>query len=88
MLHSHLPITRGLPALTIHTVVRQAGKAFKNVKNPRLQAWGPTMTGLAVIPGLPFLFDHPVEHVTDRAFNWIRQQIGTRYTAEKRAIDK
>jgi fission process protein 1 len=28
------------------------------------------MTGLAVVPVLPYLFDKPVEHVTDRAFEW------------------
>ncbi|TFK27010.1 hypothetical protein FA15DRAFT_666742 [Coprinopsis marcescibilis] len=65
----------GLPALTIHTVVAQAKKAFVNAKNPRVKMWGPTLTGLAVVPGLPYLFDHPVEHVTDRVFDWIRQRI-------------
>ncbi|KAK7470941.1 hypothetical protein VKT23_002356 [Stygiomarasmius scandens] len=64
-----------LPAFTIHTAVRQAKKAFVNVKNPRLKAWGPTMTGLAIVPILPYLFDHPVEHVTDRAFDWIRERM-------------
>jgi fission process protein 1 len=37
-----------LPAFTIHTTVRYASKAFKNVKNPRLKGWGPTTCGLAV----------------------------------------
>jgi len=64
-----------LPALTIHTIVKQAAKTFKNVPNPRIRAWGPTVTGLAVVPGLPFLFDHPIEHVTDRAFHWILAQL-------------
>ncbi|THV05458.1 hypothetical protein K435DRAFT_712939 [Dendrothele bispora CBS 962.96] len=64
-----------LPAFTIHTAVRQAKKAFVNVKNPRIRTWGPTMTGLAIVPILPYLFDHPVEHVTDRAFDWIRERI-------------
>ncbi|TRM68405.1 mitochondrial 18 KDa protein-domain-containing protein [Schizophyllum amplum] len=64
----------GLPAFTVHTTVAQAKKAFKNVQNPRVKAWGPTVTGLAVVPVLPYLFDHPVETVTEHAFNWIRQQ--------------
>lgn len=33
------------------------------------------MTGLAVVPALPYLFDHPVEHVTDKAFDWIREKL-------------
>ncbi|KAL1732720.1 mitochondrial 18 KDa protein-domain-containing protein [Schizophyllum commune] len=64
----------GLPALTIHTIVAQTKKAFTNVKNPRVKAWGPTLTGLAVVPLLPYLYDHPVETATEHAFNWIRAQ--------------
>lgn len=65
---------RGLPALTIHTVVAQSTKLYKNVKNPRIKAWGPTLTGLAVVPILPYLFDKPVEHVTEASFRWIKEQ--------------
>ncbi|KAJ7591353.1 mitochondrial 18 KDa protein-domain-containing protein [Mycena floridula] len=61
-----------LPAFTIHTAVKQAKKAFVNAKNPRIKTWGPTVTGLAIVPVLPYLFDHPVEHVTDQAFDWIK----------------
>ncbi|KAG6832882.1 hypothetical protein H0H92_004766 [Tricholoma furcatifolium] len=64
-----------LPAFTIHTAVAQAKKAFKNTQNVRLRTWGPTATGLAIVPILPYLFDHPVEHVTDKAFDWIRDKI-------------
>jgi len=64
-----------LPAFTIHTVVAQAKKAFVNAKNPRVKAWGPTMTGLAVVPALPYLFDHPVEQATDKAIDWIREKL-------------
>ncbi|OJT10536.1 hypothetical protein TRAPUB_12974 [Trametes pubescens] len=64
-----------LPAFTIHTAVKQAKKAFVNVQNPRLKTWGPTVTGLAIVPVLPYLFDKPVEHVTDVAFEWIEKQI-------------
>ncbi|KAH9850088.1 mitochondrial 18 KDa protein-domain-containing protein [Lenzites betulinus] len=64
-----------LPAFTIHTAVKQAKKAFVNVQNPRVKTWGPTVTGLAIVPVLPYLFDKPVEHVTDVAFEWVEQQI-------------
>lgn len=66
---------RALPAFTIHTAVRQAKKAFANVQNPRVKTWGPTATGLAIVPVLPYLFDTPVEHATDIAFEWIEKQI-------------
>lgn len=29
---------------------------------------GPTISGLAVVPALPYLFDHPVEHAVDTVF--------------------
>ncbi|OSX60324.1 hypothetical protein POSPLADRAFT_1040555 [Postia placenta MAD-698-R-SB12] len=64
-----------LPAFTIHTAVRQAKKAFVNVKNPRVKTWGPTVSGLAIVPVLPYLFDKPVEHATDAAFEWIERQV-------------
>jgi fission process protein 1 len=66
---------RALPAFTIHTVVAQAKKAFVNTKNVKVKTWGPTVTGLALVPALPYLFDHPVEQVTDRAFDWIREKL-------------
>jgi len=64
-----------LPAFTIHTAVAQARKAFVSVKNPRVKTWGPTVTGLAIVPVLPYLFDHPVEKATDVAFEWIERKI-------------
>lgn len=42
-----------LPAFTIHTAVRYATRAFKDVKNPRVRGWAPTVTGLAVRPASP-----------------------------------
>lgn len=66
---------RGLPALTIHTVVAQSTKVYRrNAKSARVRAWGPTLTGLAVVPLLPYLFDEPVEHVTDLAFDWMKRK--------------
>jgi len=64
-----------LPAFTIHTAVAQARRAFSSVKNPRIKTWGPTITGLAIVPVLPYLFDHPVEKATDVAFEWIEGRI-------------
>ncbi|KAI0921453.1 hypothetical protein AcW1_004579 [Taiwanofungus camphoratus] len=64
-----------LPAFTIHTAVKQAKKAFSNTRNPRVKTWGPTATGLAIVPVLPYLFDKPVEHATDAVFEWIEKQI-------------
>jgi fission process protein 1 len=40
-----------------------------------MKTWGPTVTGLAIVPVLPYFFDHPVEEVTDRAFDWIEEKV-------------
>jgi len=64
-----------LPAFTIHTAVKQAKKAFDKSSNLRLRAWGPTVTGLAIVPALPYIFDHPVEVVADRAFEWVEREL-------------
>ncbi|KAK0242962.1 mitochondrial 18 KDa protein-domain-containing protein [Armillaria nabsnona] len=79
----------GLPALTIHTIVKQTKKAFVNVQNPKLKAWGPTLSGLAVVPALPYLYDHPVEVATDRVFDWIKEKMaetGTRAGKEDKEL--
>lgn len=65
----------GLPALTIHTVVRYSARAFVRSANPRVKMWGPTITGLSIVPVLPYMFDKPVEHATDAAFEWIEHRI-------------
>ena len=31
----------GLPAFTIHSIVRYSGRAMKDVKNPTVRTWGP-----------------------------------------------
>ncbi|KDQ64919.1 hypothetical protein JAAARDRAFT_28574 [Jaapia argillacea MUCL 33604] len=77
-----------LPAFTIHTIVNQSKRAFKNVTNPRIKSWGPTLTGLAVVPVLPYLFDHPVERVTDEVFEWIEKKLVERQDAGKGAEGK
>ncbi|KFY99598.1 hypothetical protein V498_00665 [Pseudogymnoascus sp. VKM F-4517 (FW-2822)] len=59
----------GLPMLTIHSIVRYAGRAMKDVKNPRLRMWGPVGLGLSVVPVLPYLFDQPVESAVEYIFH-------------------
>lgn len=68
-----------LPMFTIHSVVKYSAKGiFNNVKNARLKAWGPTFTGFLTIPLLPYLFDHPVEHLVDKVFEPIEEYIGSK----------
>ncbi|QUC20043.1 uncharacterized protein UV8b_04284 [Ustilaginoidea virens] len=59
----------GLPAFTIHSVVRYSGRALKKVKNPTLRTWGPIGLGLSVVPFLPRMFDGPVESAVEWAFH-------------------
>ncbi|KAI1820219.1 mitochondrial 18 KDa protein-domain-containing protein [Xylaria intraflava] len=59
----------GLPAFTIHSVVRYSGRAMKDMKNKTLRVWGPIGLGLAVVPFLPTLFDEPVENAVEWAFH-------------------
>jgi fission process protein 1 len=73
---------RALPALTIHTAVAQSKRYFVKAASPRVKTWGPTITGLAIVPILPYLFDHPVEKATDYTFDWIRRKLIERRQAE------
>ncbi|KAH6856044.1 mitochondrial 18 KDa protein-domain-containing protein [Chaetomium sp. MPI-CAGE-AT-0009] len=59
----------GLPAFTIHSVVRYSGRAMKDVKNVRVRTWTPIGLGLAVVPFLPSIFDKPVENAVEWAFH-------------------
>ncbi|KAL0472485.1 mitochondrial 18 KDa protein domain-containing protein [Neurospora intermedia] len=59
----------GLPAFTIHSVVRYSGRAMKNVKNQTIRTWGPIGLGLSVVPFLPTLFDKPVENAVEWVFH-------------------
>jgi len=59
----------GLPAFTIHSVVRYSGRAMKDIKNKTLRTWGPIGLGLAVVPFLPTLFDEPVENAVEWVFH-------------------
>lgn len=83
LIQTLIRLSRALPAFTIHTAVAQARKAFANARTPQIKTWGPTMTGLAIVPILPYLFDHPVEHVTNRAFDWIREKLVERNQAQQ-----
>ncbi|KAF2091364.1 hypothetical protein K490DRAFT_31502 [Saccharata proteae CBS 121410] len=58
----------GLPAFTIHSVVKYSGKWLKNAKNTRIRTWGPIGLGLAVVPFLPYMFDHPIEQAVEWTF--------------------
>ncbi|KAF9915127.1 hypothetical protein BX616_006840 [Lobosporangium transversale] len=57
-----------MPAITIHTVVHQSARLFKNSANITLKKWGPTAIGLCVVPALPIMFDHPIETAVDKVF--------------------
>ncbi|KAF4471075.1 hypothetical protein FALBO_2006 [Fusarium albosuccineum] len=59
----------GLPAFTIHSVVRYSGRAMKNMKSAPIRTWGPIGLGLAVVPFLPAMFDEPVENAVEWAFH-------------------
>jgi mitochondrial fission process protein 1 len=59
----------GLPAFTIHSIVRYSGRALKDVKNPKIRTYGPIGLGLAAVPFLPFLFDKPVEEAVEWTFH-------------------
>ncbi|KAI4141252.1 MAG: hypothetical protein L6R39_005437 [Caloplaca ligustica] len=66
----------GLPALTIHSIVRYSGRAMKDVKNTRIRSYGPIGLGLACVPLLPYMFDKPVETAVEWTFHKAFEQIG------------
>ncbi|PHH75821.1 hypothetical protein CDD80_2040 [Ophiocordyceps camponoti-rufipedis] len=66
----------GLPAFTIHSVVRYSGRAMKGVKNVRVRTWTPIGLGLAVVPFLPRLFDEPVEQAVEWTFHSAFERLG------------
>ncbi|OTA83663.1 hypothetical protein M434DRAFT_83786 [Hypoxylon sp. CO27-5] len=59
----------GLPAFTIHSVVKYSSKAMKDVKNKTLRVWAPIGLGLSVVPFLPAIFDKPVENAVEWMFH-------------------
>jgi len=52
-----------LPMAIIHTQVKVFSKIFARLPElrPPVRKWGPTLSGLAIIPFLPFMLDKPVE---------------------------
>lgn len=58
-----------LPAFTIHSVVHYSKSWIFKPYLPQYVRWGPTISGLCVVPALPFMFDHPVEHACE--FLWM-----------------
>jgi len=59
----------GLPAFTIHSIVKYSGRALKNSKSSRIRGYGPIGLGLAAVPALPYIFDEPVEKVVEWTFH-------------------
>ncbi|EZF34059.1 hypothetical protein H109_02165 [Trichophyton interdigitale MR816] len=59
----------GLPAFTIHSIVKYSGRAMKNMKSVFFRTWAPIGLGLSVVPALPYLFDKPVEEAVQWAFH-------------------
>jgi len=57
------------PAMIIHTQVKIFQKILKRVG--LFQKWGPTVAGLAIVPFLPYVLDHPVES----ALHWCKVKI-------------
>jgi len=58
-----------VPAIVIHTQVKYAQKFFRHVG--RFQKWGPTLAGLALVPFLPYIVDHPVEAIV----HWVKGKL-------------
>ncbi|PWN37564.1 uncharacterized protein FA14DRAFT_117419 [Meira miltonrushii] len=77
-----------LPAFTIHSIVRYSAPLFARSANARIRGSGPTIAGLAAVPALPFMFDHPVEHAVDYAFDFVEQQIAEAKAKAQEALDK
>ena len=66
----------GMPAFTIHSIVRYSGRALKNAKNVTIRTWGPIGLGLAAVPALPYMFDEPVEKATEWVFHTAFEAVG------------
>jgi len=77
-----------LPAFTIHTIVKQSARLFKHTVNPRTKSWGPTLTGLAVVPILPYLYDAPVEFATEYVFELFEDKWYHRVAARRREKER
>ncbi|KAF1830243.1 hypothetical protein BDW02DRAFT_573236 [Decorospora gaudefroyi] len=76
----------GLPAFTIHSIVRYSGRALKDARNRTVRTWGPIGLGLAAVPFLPFVFDEPVEHATEWLFYNAFRTFGGEEAVQGRAV--
>jgi len=73
----------GLPALTIHSLVKYSGKyVFSKSPNPMLRVWGPAALGLGVVPALPYLYDHPVERAVDLLWEKVDEVVPEKYSTK------
>lgn len=45
-----------------------------------MRVWGPAAVGLGVVPALPYLFDHPVEHAVDRLWEKVDEIVPERFS--------
>ncbi|KAI9799379.1 MAG: hypothetical protein M1833_004079 [Piccolia ochrophora] len=66
----------GLPAFTIHSIVRYSGRALKDARNGLVRSYAPIGLGLAAVPFLPFIFDKPVEEAVDWTFHKAFETLG------------
>lgn len=78
----------GLPAFTIHSIVKYSGKAFKNAANKNIRTWAPIGLGLAAVPALPFMFDKPVEEAVEWTFHRGFEMVGGKQAVSHAAIEK
>ena len=61
-----------LPFLIIHKSVSVSGRLLQRYVNPNyttVHKWAPSAVGLAIIPALPVVVDHPIEQAVDWTFN-------------------
>lgn len=72
----------GLPAFTIHSIVKYSGRALKNNSNVRIRSYGPIGLGLAAVPFLPFIFDKPVEEAVEWTFHKGFSMAGGKHAVE------
>ncbi|KAI9797764.1 MAG: hypothetical protein M1825_005698 [Sarcosagium campestre] len=80
----------GLPAFTIHSVVRYSGRALKDAKNVTIRTYAPIGLGLAVVPFLPYIFDEPVEKAVEWTFHKAFETFGAdvSHSVGGSAVDK
>jgi mitochondrial fission process protein 1 len=77
----------GLPALTIHSLVKYSGKyIFSKSANRTMRVWGPAAVGLGCVPALPYLYDHPVEHAIDRLWEKVDEIVPEKYSTKNARV--